>query len=293
MTTKKKPPEPEREEIDYEEFTELEFSEDLEPKQMAQWLIDRNENSRKWGHLTLPPDFDPALPLRRAHWEHFCQYIALQGLMPEAAYLAIGGRGKHPRAAGLKLRSKPMPRERINWLQKERVRRQLEDVSYTRDDVLRLLFQNINDARTLIATSGTEIVRGEDGRPLYKPDVKAVNAGIELLGREIGMFPRESKVQITNLDGLEGMDMVDQLRHLKHTLWEASDGAIDLDTNALLGLLSPDNRNDPIPVEAGEQPGRPLQAISEAEVVSLDGEGEAREAPAGGEPTREDDGGDG
>tara|TARA_B100001750_G_scaffold224014_1_gene214725 strand:+ start:257 stop:985 length:729 start_codon:yes stop_codon:yes gene_type:complete len=234
-------------------------------------------DSRSWGHIALPEGFDPSEPLARAHWEHFSQYIALGGLKPDAAYLAMGGKGKDPIAQALKLKRKPMIRERIGWLQKERMRRQLEDVTYAREDVLRVLLRNVDEARNQFHLHRGEIVKDEDGNPIPKPDVKAVNTAVELLGRELGMFPREAKIRHEQVGALEGLSLDELLSNLKNTLWEASDGAIDLDVNALLAAVvgSADPAGGGGPDEGSREEDSALQTLSEAAGISPDGQGEA------------------
>ena len=248
-------------------------------------------DSRSWGHVALPDGFDPEEPLSRSHWEHFAQYIALGGLKPDAAYLAMGGTGKDPIQQALKLKRKPMIRERIAWLQKERMRRQLEDVTYTREDVLRVLIRNVDEARNQVHLHRGEVVKDEDGTPILKPDVKAVNTAVELLGRELGMFPREAKIRHEQVGALDGMTLDELLGNLKNTLWEASDGAIDLDVNALLTAVV--GSTDPAggsgaDGDSGEE-DQPLQALPQTAALPPDGEEQAREVLPSWKPAGEDD----
>ena len=279
--TEFEPPEP-------EEYDTLTDDDHLE-QDFAQESHDKDRRlSRYVGHIQLPEDFDPTKPLRRARWEHFAQYIALQGLMPDAAYIAIGGRSKNPRESALKLQNKPMVRQRILALQEHRIRAQLEQTSYTRDDLIGTLWRNIHDARSLMAISGKgEIVRDELGQPVRKPDIKGINQAVELLGREIGMFPREQRIRNMD-DGIEGLDLGGQLAYLKQVLLEASDGAIDLDTSALLQLLTP-GAGDQAPQQDHEQPDRAVPALPEADGVPQPGEAQAGEVSPGGEPAGQND----
>lgn len=186
--------------------------------------------------------------LSNPRWEQFSQLIALDALRPSEAYRAMGGEGD-PRRQGRKLSARPEIRERIHELMETQAERRIEKALYSREDVIKGLLQNIEDARSGIETYEGEIVwerdaqgqlvKDEDGDPIpvAKMDHKAINRSWELLGLEFGMFPKQAHLMHGKLDPLEGLTLEQVLSELSGTIREITDGRVQLDTESLLRLL--------------------------------------------------------
>ena len=213
--------------------------------------------------------------LKNPRHERFAQLRALEGLGPWAAYQGIGGKGK--KAQAWKLMQRPEIKLRIKALLSEEKDKRLDRALYTKNTVVEGLLENIDSAK-----NGVKLYRGA---PVAE-DVNhgAINTAWNLLGIEIGMFVKESKIQHLKDEGLDRLTLQELLEHTQRVLWETSDGQIDLDLDALRGVLAhASERDDP---DSGPQ-DRAVQALRQADGVSRDGGEEARAPVHGGEPAGE------
>lgn len=168
-------------------------------------------------------------PLHNPRWEAFARACALQGMAGPAAYLHIGGTGNSVNQ-GKKLRQRPEIKERIKELQERAIDNALAEDRLTREYVLAEAMENIDTAKVgrvtyqgktvyLTRPSTAEEVEENpdiernvlvldsngDPIPLEKRDHSAIQRTIEMLGRELGMFPNNAKIEHSKSKPFEGL----------------------------------------------------------------------------------------
>lgn len=191
--------------------------------------------SRPLPHL--PAELEEAAPLENPRWERFAQLRALANMGVQEAYKAMGGQGDAHEQGG-KLSRRPEIQARIRQLLLEEKRRLASRVDYTRDDLIRETWRAIWDARHGVALHQGEIVTDpETGLPVFKVDNKAVLIALELLGREIGVFPREAKILHGRTDPVDDLSFDQLLDLFCVTAAEASEGRIHVDRELLRSAL--------------------------------------------------------
>ena len=240
-------------------------------------------------------------PLLNPRWEKFAQFRAFEGLNCTDAYKAMGGTAKNAMRQGYKIDKRPEVKSRIRDLLEQEKEKRLAKILYTREDVLRGLILNITEARHGIKHDrhgdillGMADPETEVRLPARFVDYKAVNQAYELLGRELGMFPKTANISHNSGDPLDGLTLQEVLESVRVAIWEASDGQIDFDPGQLLTALggSPGQAGGQAALEAAVPQDGDVQALSETAGFPCVGEDEAREDLAGGEPAGEDAGGE-
>ena len=239
-------------------------------------------------------------PLANPRWEKFAQFRAFEGLNCTNAYRAMGGTAKNAMRQGYKIDRQPVVKARIRDLLEQEKEKRLAKILYTREDVLRGLLLNIDEARNCIKHDKNGAVLEGIADPLTQirlparfVDFKAVNQAYELLGRELGMFPKTANISHNSGDPLDGLTLQEVLESVRVAIWEASDGQIDFDPGQLLTALggSPGQDGGQQLLKLPVSQDGDVQALPEAAGVPRDGEDEAREDPAGGQPAGQDAGG--
>jgi hypothetical protein len=137
--------------------------------------------------------------LTNPKWELFAQARA-RGLSVQECYKAAGYIGESHKAA-YRISGRPEVAARVTEIQDEMATASVTRAGLDREWVLQRLKKNIERAEQ------TEPVLGRDGKPTgeYRYNGSVVNKGLELAGKELGMFADRFIFQ--DLDGeLEGME---------------------------------------------------------------------------------------
>jgi len=165
-------------------------------------------------------------PLKNPRHEMFCQATVFEALAPADAYLATGGTSINPGRAGKKWSLRADIRNRIAALQQDKVDAHIEKELYDREYVVRQLMENVDEAKRGLTThrgetvyltdEGGRVVRDGNGKavPVYKREGQVINKALELLGLEIGMFPKQMKLEEKRdpFDGMTTEQILVQLR---------------------------------------------------------------------------------
>jgi hypothetical protein len=177
----------------------------------------------------VPPGFDFSQPLQNPRWERFSQLRALHGKSGSEAYSAMGGKGNPPKQAK-KLTQRWQIQGRTKWLQEHAVEKTLAEDRLTRENVLAEAFENIDSAKSggIVTFQGKTVyltrpatpdeleanpekldylVYDDQGEPIpvRKRDHSAIQRTVEMLGRELGMFPNHAKVEHSKAKPFEGL----------------------------------------------------------------------------------------
>lgn len=206
--------------------------------------------------------------LRNTRWENYARARALLALGPSAAYMHIGGTG-NPRKQSEKLEVRPQIQQRMQELHEEAKERLIQKQLYTKETVIRGLLENIDEARNQVKTTpkgdtvylkdhAGNVAFDEHGEPIpvMDRDHTSINRAWELLGIELGMFPKHATLEHRKQDPFDGMSV-------EEILGKARDHFInelgwDVGMSDLLSLVerveAEDGASDPAP-NGAEQPG--------------------------------------
>lgn len=231
-------------------------------------------------------------PLKNLLHERFCMALIVDQLHRHDAYRKAGGKGD-PRKQSYRILSQyPEVKERIEELKAELHERRMKKAIYSREDVIYGLLRNIQEARSGFKVWQDKVVEDpETGEPMRLVDHRAVNQAYQLLGMEIGMFPKQATLTHQKAAPLEGLTVPEMLEHVRLAVLEASDGAVQLDVDQLFAAIAGGEGPNGSPA-AHEDHGaadRTLPAVSETAPLPSGGEGSPRAGDAGGEPAWEDD----
>lgn len=233
--------------------------------------------------------------LRNARWELFAQHVAT-GKKYAAAFSAAGYEGD-PKIQARRLAMRPEVIARIREIQAKMVEKKVETVVYSRDDVLKGLWENYR--RAMQAEPVLDAQGNETGT--FKYNGQVANRSLELLGYELGMFPRTANIRHSSEGDLDGMGPEALIRYIERVFEEIG---WKVDTSLLREAIAHGTSIGPeLLAKAGELARPPalsaalhLPAVHEAARVSRDGADEEGAPLHGWEPDREDDlrgGGDG
>lgn len=202
---------------------------------------------------------DPALatrrgpgPLENARWEAFCHSVVFgvgdgKPMTRVAAYKRAGFTGQDKTRA-YQISKHPLVKARIAELQLERKELVLERQLFTRDHVIQELLENIRESKraglqvyqgqvVYLRNPEGELVLDEHGEPipLVRRDGRAINEGLELLGRELGMFPNVNKLEHARADPFEGLTLREILAEARNQM--AAELGWDVPLEKLLELV--------------------------------------------------------
>lgn len=175
------------------------------------------------------------------------------GLDNSDAYRHIQGKGD-PRWQGLKIASHQRVKDRVLELQEEAKERLIQKCLYDHDWVVKELMENVDTAKRGITTfqgktaymtdEHGKVLKDEDGNatPVYKRDHNAIQRTLELLGLELGMFPRQAKVEHQKSDPFSGMSTEEVLLQAKNQMESELGWTIDMtDLMKLVGIAREEN----------------------------------------------------
>jgi hypothetical protein len=174
--------------------------------------------------------------LKNTRHEHFCQLRAIEGLSPWEAYQQIGGKGQKHQAR--KLMGRADIKARIAELLAEAKERRIDRAMYTKDTVIKGLLDNITSAQNGVKLFRGEVCYDDAGSPIQDVDHGAINTAWNLLGIEVGMFVKESKIRHLDDDSLDRLSLDELLQHTQRVLWETSDGQIDINLDDLRAVIA-------------------------------------------------------
>lgn len=176
--------------------------------------------------------------LKNPRWEAFARAVALRGYGHSEAYRSIGGRSQtNVKKEAYIIARRPEVKARIRELQDDAKKALIERQLYDRETVMKGLLENIHNAHhgTVATYQGKvvymtdehgQVVHDEAGQPIpvHKPDFQAINRGWELLGYELGMFPKQTKLDVSRRDSFDAMTVEEILgqaqQHLMDLGWD-------------------------------------------------------------------------
>lgn len=172
--------------------------------------------------------------LENPRQEAFCQYRVFGGpdkrpMTIPAAYKAAGYQGK-TKSSMERLAAEPAVRARILELKETREKQNLRNTVYTRETVIGELLENVQESKRGIVTHKGAIVYARtpegdlildelgDPVPVMRRDARAINQALELLGSELGMFPKINKLEHSKANPFEGLTTEEIAIELRNTM---------------------------------------------------------------------------
>ena len=193
--------------------------------------------------------YGPAMPgpLQNVRWERYAQGRALLKMSIEESYAHAGGTG-NAKTQSSKLSCRPEIQQRILDLQAESVASVIEEIQTTRERVHAELWENVSESKVgiKVTTKGDTVylqdasgktVKDATGEPIqvHVREGQVINKALELLGLDIGMFPKQVKLDHSSADPFKGMSTEAILLEAKAKL--KSEIGWDLNVSDLLELI--------------------------------------------------------
>jgi phage terminase small subunit len=165
--------------------------------------------------------------LAKIKHERFCQFIAIDGLDATAAYVKVQGRKtKRSKTSAYRWRTLPSICARIDELldQKRAIASRglalaVERTAITKQWIMERLQDNVE--RAMQAKPVRDMRGNETG--VYRYEANAANRGLELLGKELGMF-REDRAEnsfLLDRQRVEAMTQAERIESNRQLLEEA------------------------------------------------------------------------
>lgn len=180
------------------------------------------------------------VPLQNTRWEAYCQARVFGRMTSVSAYRAAGYLGNAIKQAERVASEKPV-KDRMRELMQERSDKNLGKELYDRQVVIEELLENLRESKKgyhhfkgktvyLTEPDGTVVLdESQQPIPMMRRDPKAINEALELLGSELGMFPKINKLEHVHGDPFKGLTVEEIMVEARNSMMSELGWEIKLD----------------------------------------------------------------